>query len=38
MREAVAALRERGDALSEAAALAEFRGRLADLLDVLSAR
>lgn len=38
VREAVAALGEREATPSEAAALAEFRGRLADLLDLLSAR
>jgi hypothetical protein len=38
VQQAVAALRERDAAPSDAAALAEFRGRLADLLDVLSAR
>lgn len=36
MMEAVAALREREAAPSETAAIAEFRGRLADLLDVLA--
>jgi hypothetical protein len=38
MLEAVAALRERDGSLSDAAALAELRGYLADLLDVLSER
>ncbi|HEX6042705.1 GSU2403 family nucleotidyltransferase fold protein [Longimicrobium sp.] len=38
VNEAVAALRERDATPSEAAALAEFRGRLADLLDLLPVR
>jgi hypothetical protein len=38
MYEAVAALRERDGGPSDAAALADFRGHLADLLDVLSER
>lgn len=36
MLEAVAALRERESTPSDTAALADFRGRLADLLDLLA--